>query len=272
MTDRLAGIKLYGLYAVMLMALFGFALTLPTGYDWQAYNVATVVQIQTLYDISDFIGMPFAFFALPHSLLSIDIGNAINLTLNIVVIVLVARKYAGKQWHITIAITMTSPMAISLIMSNNIDWIPLSAFLVADWAAYPLLAMKPQMLGMSAIIRFKRNPQPKAFIPLVVVLIVSVLIWGAWWQHLGGGLTNAAWNFAPFPFFIPIGIYLVWIAWKRDDEIIAACATPFLVPYFAIYSLAGLHVLLACRYRKAAIWLWCFSWWFMIISVRRMGV
>ena len=256
----------------VLAVLLCFAFAFPIGRDWPAYSVTSLEQIQAPYDIPSFRGMPFAFFALPHALLNVDIGNAINLTLNILVIAAVAHKYAGASWHIAVAITMTSPMGINLLMSNNIDWIPLAAFLVAgDWLAYPLLAMKPNVLAGAALIRFKRNPNPTALIPLMAVLIASVLIWGSWWTHLGHDLTGVAWNFAPFPYMIPVGLFLLWKAWRSEDEIIAACATPFLVPYFAPYSLTGLHVLLASRYRRAAIWLWCFSWWFVIIAANRMG-
>lgn len=254
--------------AFALLTTFMFAF--PIGRDWQTWDVTTVAQIQAPYSIPDFTGMPFAFFALPHSLLSIDTGNAVNLALNILVIAAVAYKYTGRGWWIAFAITMTSPMGINLLMSNNIDWLPLSSFLVADWLAYPLLAMKPQMLAGAALIRFKRNPNPLVLIPLVTMLIVSVLLWGAWWTHLGGGLLDVKWNFAPFPYLIPVGCWLLWQAWQRDDEIIAACATCFFVPYFAPYSVTGLHVLLAGRYRRAAIWLWIAAWWFVVIASRRM--
>lgn len=255
--------------ALMILIVIVFAF--PIGRDWQTWNVSGIAQIQAPYTMPGFTGMPFAFFALPHSLLSIDIGNAVNLLLNILVIAAVARVYAGKGWHIAVAITMTSPMGINLIMSNNIDWIPLSAFLFTDWMAYPLLAMKPNVLAGAALIRFKRNPSPLVLMPLIIMLIASIAIWGTWWQHLGSGLKDVPWNFAPFPYMIPVGLFLLWKAWQKDDEIIAACATPFLVPYFAPYSLTGVHVLLAARYRKAAVWLWCFSWWFVIISANRMG-
>ena len=254
----------------ILVVLLCFAFLFPIGRDWRTYNM-TLGQMQTPYTMPNFVGMPFAFFALPHALLNIDIGNAINLTLNILVIAAVAYRYAGQQWHITVAITMTSPMAINLIQSNNIDWIPLSAFLVADWLAYPLLAIKPQVLAGAALIRFKRNPSLIVLIPLIVMLMASIVIWGAWWTQLGQGVDTTAWNFAPFPYMIPFGLWLLWKAWQKDDEIIAACATPLLVPYFAPYSLVGLHVLLAARYRNAAIGLWVFSWWYFIITARWMG-
>jgi len=253
--------------ALVLLSAIMFAF--PIGSDWPAYS-ASLEQIQTPYSIPRFVGMPFVFFVLPHALVDIDTGNAINLALNIIVIAAVAWKLTGRNWWIAFLITMSSPMGIQLLMSNNIDWLPLSSFLVADWIAYPLLAMKPQMLGGAAIIRFKRNPNPLHLIPLLGVLIASIVIWGAWWQHIGGGLMDVKWNFAPFPYLIPVGCWLLWQAWKTDDEIIAACATCFFVPYFAPYSVAGIHVLLASKYRKVAIWLWVFSWYFVVIASRRM--
>jgi hypothetical protein len=262
--------SIYRTYILSIASVAIMVIVAPVGIDWQTWNITTISDIQSPYSMHDFTGMPFAFFVLPHALLQVSLGNAINLTLNIMVMVLVARKYAGAQWHIAIAIAMTSPMFANLLMSNNIDWIPLAAFLVDDWLAYPLLAMKPQVLAGAAIIRFKRNPYVVRLLPLFAMLIMSVLLWGAWWQHLGNGLTALPWNFAPFPYMIPMGVYLLWFAWKQDDEIIAAASTGFFVPYFAPYSLAGLHLLLACRHRKAAIWLWCFSWWFLIVSIRRL--
>ena len=262
-------IKMYRHYFIAITALVCVSWLFPIGRDWPAY-AATIGNINSPALMDKFAGMPFAYFVLPHALLNIDIGNAVNLTLNIFIIGAVAYRYAGAQWHIAFALTMTSPMAINLIMSNNVDWIPLSAFLVQDWAAYPLLAMKPQVLGMAAIVRFKRNPRLLPLVPLIVILIASFVIWGAWWQHIGQGqLDTVPWNFAPWPFAIPLGIYLACVGWRKDDEIIAACATPFLVPYFAPYSLAGLHVLLACKHKRAAVYLWVFAWWFIIVSVRR---
>jgi len=263
--------KAYRHFLFALVALACVTWVFPIGRDWKTY-AATIDQIRAPYLIPDFTGPPYTYLVLPHALLDINIGNAINLFLNIAVIGLVAYKYGGERWHYAFALTMTSPMAINLIMSNNIDWIPLSAFLVQDWAAYPLLAMKPQALGMAALIRYKKNPRLLPLLPLVALLIVSFGVWGAWWTHLGKGLGSVPWNFAPWPYFIPIGIYLVWVGWGADDEIIAACGTPFLVPYFAPYSLAGLHVLLACRHRRAAYWLWAVGWWWVLIEGRRAGL
>jgi hypothetical protein len=253
-----------------LAALAMVAMSLPVGQDWRIYNVASLSQIQAPYNMQEFVGMPFAFFALPHALASIEVGNAINVALNILVIMAVAARFGGKQWHIISALVITSPFGLLLIMSNNIDWIPLAAFLVADWLAYPMLAMKPQLLAGAAIIRFKRNSNPLMLLPLVAMLIVSVAIWGAWWQQLGGGLLDVKWNYAPFPYMIPAGVYLLWWAWKHDDEVMAACSTMFFVPYFAPYSLTGIHVLLASRNRHWGVAIWVLAWWMFIRSARMM--
>jgi hypothetical protein len=244
-----------------------YAPLMPVGFDWNIYNVSSLAQIKAPYAMPGFVGIPFAFFVLPHSLLSVAIGNTINLWLNIIVIMLVARKYSGGWWWLVTLLAITTPIGALLIRNNNIDWIPLAAFLAPDWLAYPLWACKPQVLAGAAVIRFKRNPNLLCLVPLVLVGIASVIIWGAWWQQLGGGVEYQNWNYAPWPWLIPVGLYLLWWAWRENDEIIAASATIFFVPYFAPYSLVGLHVLIAARNKRLGFGLWVLSYWLLIISV-----
>ena len=67
-------------FVAMVMVM---TISLPVGIDWQTWDVSTFEQIKSPYEMPSFTGMPFAFFALPHALLRIDIGNAVNHVLNI---------------------------------------------------------------------------------------------------------------------------------------------------------------------------------------------
>jgi hypothetical protein len=262
--NTILSIEIIGIIALILMV----AIMTPVGIDWQTWNIESVTQLRAPYDMPDFTGMPFAFFALPHAALNIEIGNAVNVGLNILAVIMVANFYAGKDWYKVTLIVLSSPFGMLLVMVNNIDWIPLMSFVLADWLAYPMLAMKPQMLAGAAIIRFKRHADWTQLIPLAFMLACSVLIWGAWWQRLGNGLFDAKWNYAPFPYMIPVGVYLLWQAWKRNDDILAACSTMFFVPYFAPYSLAGVHTLITSRDRRIGVALWLLAWWLFIRSAR----
>jgi hypothetical protein len=58
---------------------------------------------------------------------------------------------------------------------------------------------------------------------------------------------------------------------RTDDELIAAAATPFLVPYIAPYSLSGLMAMLGGKYKREIFYLYIGSWAYFIIQLRRDG-
>jgi len=257
-------------FTLLVIALVFIAgLFVAPGYDWQTWHVDNGAQLRLPYTMPDFTGMPFAYFVLPHALLGVQISAAINRVLNIVVVCAVLYRYTGQQYRYLAALVFTCPTGLLLLMCNNVDWIPLSAFLVADWLAYPLLAMKPQVLAGAALIRFKRNPQVWQLIPLAIMLVLSVLIWGTWWQHVGNGLLNTPWNLAAFPLFVPIGIWLLAKAWRQDDEILAGISTPLFVPYISPGSMVAIHALILTRDRRAGVVFWFVSWWLIVFLARR---
>ena len=79
---------------------------------------------------------------------------------------------------------------------------------------------------------------------------------------------DAVVNIAPFPLMIPLGLYLLWRAWKEDDEVLAASATPFLVPYMTFYAASANMVLIASRYQKIAWFIWLGMWAIVGVAVR----
>ncbi len=72
------------------------------------------------------------------------------------------------------------------------------------------------------------------------------------------------------PIGLPFGVYLLWQAWKDDDEYLAAVSTPFFVPHIALYSFVGVLTVLTCKYPKAAYWFYFGIWAFAIIEFRRI--
>ena len=75
-----------------------------------------------------------------------------------------------------------------------------------------------------------------------------------------------------WPVGIPLGLYMLYRAFKEDNELIAAAATPFLVPYIAPYSLAGLMAMLGGRYKREVFYLYVGVWAYFIIQLRRNGL
>lgn len=53
------------------------------------------------------------------------------------------------------------------------------------------------------------------------------------------------WNLSLFPFSVPIGLFLIWQAWRqKDNRAPALAAAPCLSPYVAIQSWAAAFPLL----------------------------
>lgn len=251
----------------------GFSRLGSVGVDWEFSFDPAMSNFLDYWDHSSYVGFPWLLFFIPHGLLPLALGNAINLTLNILVPLAVIMRYRGG-WQ-AVALLYTSPFFLDLMRTNNVDWIPLVAFLLPLWAGLPFLVAKPQVLGGAALIWLKKHwRQPLWVLPAALMVLVSVGVWGIT-EPLAANDTQALytadWNFAPFPFMVPVGLYLLWKAWQREDAVVGAAATPFLVPYFAPYSLVPLLTLLACTHRRDALYVWVGFWVYFIVSLRRMG-
>jgi hypothetical protein len=264
-------------YAILGVVVIGFFTAVllfhPIGEDWETYHIAAQDWLHP-YNEPKFVGMPTVLLALPHVFLSLEIGNAINMTLHAIILTSIIRVYGGGLT--AVLVTFTSPMFLHLAMTNNIDWIPALAFLLPPMWGLPFLIAKPQMLGGAALIWWKRQGfSIKMLIPSIVVILISLLIWGFWLPDVIAGsreVQSTAWNFAPFPVGIPLGLYLLYKAYRMDDEVMAAAATPLLVPYFAPYSLVPLMALLGSRYKTIAIVIYWGAWFALVVETRRLSL
>lgn len=196
-------------------------------------------------------------------------GNAVNLCLNIIFLSLAIRRFGGG-WA-TLLLTFTSPFFFDLARTNNIDWIPTLAILLPPMWGLLLLAVKPQSVGGIALIWWKRHHfSLRLFIPLLVVVALSLAVWGLWFFKIQNP-SNQPYNFAPWPVGIPVGLYLLHKAYRSDDEVLAAAATPFMTPYIAPYSFTLILALLGGKYQREAFYLYLGGWIFFVIEARRIG-
>lgn len=267
---RIVGI---GLLILLLPAvLWGLHEFYPVGADWESAFFPAMRHFLEPYGVYYFTSPPWVLALLPHALLDLKWSNAINMCLNILALAALIWRFKGGPF--AFVLTFTSPIFLKLAHANNVDWIPTLAFLIPPMWGMPLLALKPQVLGGAALIWWKRRRfSPLMLVPLAVVIILSLIIWGFWLPDVNGLPDDAnLWNFAPWPFGIPVGIYLIYQGWKKDDEILAAAATPFFVPYFGVHSLAPLLALLACKYRREAIYLYAGFWFYLIVESRRLAL
>ncbi len=269
--------------AVLLLsaaAVLVLSVVYPVGVDWH-YTFGRLWQHwDNPYEVRGLANPAWVMLYLPHSALPPRVGNAVNLLLNILIPALIVFKYWGKDGaKVTIPLLVmlyTFPPFLDLVRTNNIEWIPLLALLLPDEWLIATLAVKPQSIGGAALIRWKkRGFNWRLLIPVGGLFVVSVMLWGAWFLHIDWqtvSIPHAAANFSPFPYFVPLGLWMLWKAYRTENEVLGGVATPLLVPYFAGYGMFPILVLLSTRYRREAFYLWVGLWLYFIVEGKRRGV
>lgn len=246
--------------------IFAFAQALlPAGDFLDAFWPAAHTPL-TPYQHPAFLNPPWvALILYPLSFLTERYAQAIIAFLNLAATLLLAARFGGNR--LSFLLVMTSPTFLSLLVNGNIGWMSMSAFLLpANWGLILLLA-KPQDGLMAGLVWFKRAQNKLIFLlPSLGLVALSFLIWGWWVPHIfqqglhTGGRAVGPWNISPFPWLIPLGLILLYFAWKLEDELLAVAATLCLVPYFAFYSLNTLYTMMAGRHPRLAILAWVWLW------------
>lgn len=263
--NPIIAILMGGILLVVLAALIRDSY--PIGVDWE-YTFSQVSEFwQAPYAIPTFTNPPWVILLLPHAWLPLSWGNALNFLLNVTLLILVINRYGGT-WH-TYLMVFTSPFFFDLARTNNIEWIPLSGLLLPHTFGIPLLLIKPQAMGGIMLIWIK-NEGVKILIPSAVLIALSFVMWGPWFLELSLP-ENVTWNFSMWPVGIPLGLYMLYRAYKTDEELLAAAATPFLVPYVAPYSLVGLMALLGGKYKREVFYVYVGIWAYFVIQLRIDG-
>jgi hypothetical protein len=238
---------------------------LPVGVDWR--DIYSPLSFWQPFADADFYNPPWLLVLIPHAWLPMRWGNALNALLNILVPCAVIIKLKGG-WR-AVALVFTSPFYFQLIATNNVDWVPLLAFLVPAQWSLPFLLCKPQAIGGAALL-FVRRTRGLALLPALAVFGFAAILWPAWWTALRVPPLDVVINVAPFPLLVPLGLYALYRAWQTDDETLAAAATPLLVPYVAPYALTATMTVLAARHPRLAAIVWVVMWWQVGIVVRQM--
>lgn len=247
----------------VLGALIALVPLIPVGVDW-GYNYAPISLINPYMPGGGFIQPPWILLFLPHRALPLPYSNAINLLLNFAVIV-AAIRFHGGDWK-SFAMIALFPPTWDLARTNNIDWLPLAATMLPPSFALPIFLAKPQTLGGICLIWVKRHGISWLWLG-ALILAASFILWPGWPLEMKSPYFKA-WNFAPFPLLIPMGIYLLWRAWHDDDEWLAALSTSLIMPYVGAYSFTAPFAILAARYPKIAATVCCGVWWYIGVELR----
>jgi hypothetical protein len=137
---------------------------------------------------------------------------------------------------------LLSPTAIAALLAANVDaFVMLGVFLPPTLGLF-LLMMKPQV-GLGAVFLDLVSAWRergvggvlRVFAPLCIALGLSAFLFPEWVDRMIR-LTANGWNRSLFPFGVPIGVLLLWIAVRKGNAFWALVASPFFAPYLTFPS------------------------------------
>lgn len=171
----------------------------------------------------------------PLSLLPERIAMIVNAGLAAGAIWLVFYRLARSTF--TASLALVSRPVFMILLTGNVDWLPLLAGIATPGVGLWLALVKPQVgFILAAVLGWQVYRQNKRrgvwlMIALGAVLGLSLAL-GMRWQSM----IAIQWNLSLFPFSLPIGAWLTWRAFQKNDRAPALAAAPFLSPYVAIQS------------------------------------
>ncbi len=227
------------------------------------------------YDIPGYFNAPWGVLPLLpfNAVNSLDIGVLLQLVVYFCLLATVVYKAGGKLDSLLIA--LTSPLAIDSALELNIDWIVCVGLVVPPMWSGPFLAVKPQT-AFGYVFSFTRDQWVRAIIVGLVVILISLLVWGFWIPDLLESTRDAGVgenvNLAPMsiitPFLsIPFGLWLLYRGIRRRDIVYCVVSGVFLTPYIAGYSTLPAFALAATRWRGIALFLSVCVWLLVALLV-----
>ena len=241
---------LLALYAIVLFVSEKHSLA-NFGLDWrETYYPATslLLQGQNPYLVKTLHNPIWGLFPLiPLCLIGEKGGAVVMFFVAFSAYVYVARALGAS--HSAIFLYMASPLIIYNLMLGNIDWLVILGFVMPPTIGLFFVILKPQ-IGIAVIVYWLYTSYKKGgikdiiktFSPVAILTAASFFLFGNWLVDRSDNLMTASWNLNLFPYSIPIGLILLYMAQKNYS--LAISASPFFSPYmsFGSWSIAQLGI------------------------------
>ncbi len=221
----------------------------------------------------------------PFTLFPEDVGRGLFAAFSVAVTAYAIHRLEGG--FVTLLLVLLTPFYVTVLVRGETDALPLAGLglalqgsFVGQLVGLLLLVLKPQTMGLAAaflfLFLFPHKDERRLFhlfsprqIQLAVgfglVLLLSFLVYG-WWP--GDILTRLpdlyrVDDVTPWPWGIPVGLLILYHAYRQRSLPWAALATYFFVPYLNWYSLSGYAAIIfswSPRWFAAALlflsWVW----------------
>ena len=221
------------------------------GIDWrETYYPSTTLLLhgQNPYLVKTLYNPVWGLFPLiPFALIGEKGGEVVLFFAAFGVYVYVARTLGASQS--ASFLYMGSPLIVYNLMLGNIDWLVILGFIMPPSIGLFFVLLKPQ-IGIAIVVYWLWTSYKngvikkvcKTFAPVTLSIAASFLLFGNWLAGRNNDLISAAWNISSFPYSIPIGLALLYMAQKKYLR--AVSASPFFSPYmsFGSWSIAQLGI------------------------------
>jgi hypothetical protein len=231
------------------------------GWDWR-YAYAPAARIWWAPWTQGLPLMPWASIVLiPLAALPDRLATALVNGFGVIALSLVIRRLGGKDWY-AIPVMLT-PFGYWLTGIGQVDTLLFAALLLSGGLDVILLITKPQVAAGAIVARLKQQQTWRRrflyLLPAAVLLLLSFVIWPNWISGvatLSAALVHASWNWAVWPWGLPLGAWLLWKAWRTGREPWGVLATPFLLPFVNAHTWLMAIAIVAILWPKIALAAW----------------
>lgn len=246
---------------------------IPISFDWLfAFRPAALAMLHggSPYDGYGYYNPPWMLLPfIPIALLPEALGRLFVFLIGLASFLYIAYKFNAHP--LVCALFLLSYPVLGCLSTGGQDWFSMLGFVLPAPIGLIFALTKPQIgLGISLywLVRSWDNggirEVIRVFMPVAMLLVGSYLLYGPWYLE-GVSLIDVKWNLSIFPYGIPMGVAILWIAivWRRKE--LALPVGPLLSPY---YSASALTTLLFPLFMTPRLFIisWICLWVFWIIQ------
>lgn len=214
-------------------------------FDWRVAFHPAVKEFlagRSPYTVKLFYNPPWVLLPLiPLSFLPDETAGFIMAILALGSYAYLAYRFGAKPF--ALAIFIFSPPIIRGIFDVNVDWLAALGLLLPPQIGLFFLLIKPQIGVVVAIYwavqawrKGKWRELIRVFLPIMIAFAFSFFLYGLWPLKFPNVL-DVPYNISPWPYAIPLGVFLIIYSLKKRKIELNLLSIPLLTPYFAPYSL-----------------------------------
>jgi hypothetical protein len=173
--------------------------------------------------------------------------------------------YRLKASLLSMLLIFSSMPVVLLLHNGQIDFLVLLGWMMPRPLGMLLLVIKPQVgavMGLLWIVEAYQDGGWRGVVklvwPVTAAYLVSFVAYGPWILVMRRA-PGFEWNLGLFPYLLPVGLLLVWLAIRKHDELHSLRASPLIAPYCSPVNLVGLMVSFV-QDTRILLLAWIVSW------------